>query len=198
MPDVKPPAVAPERSAKATITSPPGAHITNPTNRPANGAVTIRLTTPETIVTMGGAPVEATAVITNPSQEHDSDQYIFEVADLDPTWYELDVRSVLLMRGDSSQITIRFTVPRRGASAGVYMYRLQAKSVENDAVLGYTTGRIAVSSPTTLQMSVAEAPSDPGETAHYTLNLANGPVGGLIVRDRGQGPEQRSAVPRHP
>jgi serine/threonine protein kinase len=189
VPDVRAPAATPPAgNARAAITSPPGGHITNPTNRPSNGAVTIRLTTPETIVTMGGAPVEATAVITNPSQEHDSDQYIFEVADLDPTWYELDVRSVLLMRGDSSQITIRFMVPRRGASAGVYMYRLQAKSVEDDAVLGYTTGRIAVSSPTTLQMSVEQAANDPGETAHYTLNLANGPVGGLIVEIEGKDP----------
>ncbi len=187
---VLPPTVMPAHALPGTASSsgaggalPPAAHITTPPRpgaRAKDDSVTIRLASPEVIMTAGAVPVSNSAVIVNPSQLHESDQYNFELLDLDPTWYEMDVKSVMLWRGDSSQLSLRFTVPRRGTKAGVYAYRLRAQSVSDPNVVGYTTGRLCVSSPSTMQMTL-QPPSQIATVGRYEVLLANGPVGGLIV-----------------
>jgi len=191
-PRVLPPTVLPAHALPGTVSGnslPPAAHITTPRSGPQvkDDSVTIRLASPEVIMTAGAAPVGNSAVIVNPSQAHESDQYNFELIDLDPTWYEMDVKSVMLWRGDSSQLSIRFTVPRRGTKAGIYTYRLRAQSVSDPNVVGYTTGRLCVSSPSTMQMTL-QPPSQIATVGRYEVLLANGPVGGLIVDLAGSEP----------
>src|SRR5579859_5241749 len=108
--------------------------------RVKDDSVTIRLGTPEVLVESGGPPVSMSAVLTNPRQEQDIEQYVFEIADLDPAWYELDVKSVMLWRDDSTQVPIKFKAPRKGAEPGIYMYRVIARSLSDPEIMGFTMG----------------------------------------------------------
>src|SRR4051812_8462875 len=106
----------------------------------ANDNLTLRLDTPEILVEAGGPGVQNVITLSNPSQDDAYTQYAFAVGDLDPAWYKLDPESVLLQRGDSAQVRITFAVPRRGATPGVYIYRVQASASEPPAQ-GATIGR---------------------------------------------------------
>src|SRR5690349_19262096 len=88
--------------------------------------LTLRLSSPELTIESGGPAGEAVVTLANPNQTPPTDQYALEVQDLDPAWYTVAVRSVLLQRGDSAPLRIRFQVPRRAAEEGVYTYRVVA------------------------------------------------------------------------
>ena len=149
--------------------------------------ITIRLDSPEVLIEAGGPPVVTTAEISNPSQTTEQVQYNFELTALDPGWYRLDPKSVLLQRGDSSEVRITFAVPRRGGQLGIFAYRLRARAKHNPRISGITTGRLRVSSPPTLQMAV-DPPSAGGQEARYTVQLVNSPVSTLVVEVTGKDP----------
>jgi hypothetical protein len=155
-------------------------------------SIGIRLTQPTLIIESGGPPVDNLAILTNPTQAEASDQYAFMVDGLDPAWVNLNVKSVLLLRGDSSQVRLRFTVPRRGAAEGEYTYRVTVQSLSKPAVTTSTTGFLRISSPATLQMTLSPATAT-GLTAQYTAHLLSGPSGDLVVDMIGQDPSNALA-----
>lgn len=154
--------------------------------------LTLRLEVPEILVEAGGAAVENVITLSNPSQEDPYVQYTFEVTDLNPAWYKLDLESVLLPRGASQQVRLKFQVPRRGAQPGVFMYRVQAQA-DDPPARGATTGRVRVTSPPTLQMTLDPAAAT-GREARYTVQLVNAPTSDLIVDLQGKDPANTLAI----
>jgi serine/threonine protein kinase len=178
--DTPPPDAAPA-AAPPPVMSVFSASSTPVNLRRTGDSVTVKLGDAMVAAEAGGRPVETTATISNPRQEQNQEQYNFEVEDLDPSWYSLDVKSVVLWQGGTAQVKITFAIPRRSTTPGSYVYRVKATSVKNPAISGHIVGKLLVSSTPALQMSL-EPPRATGETAQYAVNLSNGPVGAVIVQ----------------
>jgi hypothetical protein len=146
--------------------------------------LTLRLDIPEILVEAGGNGVENVITLSNPGQEDPFVQYSFVITDLDPAWFKLDTESVLLQRGDTAQVRIKFAVPRRGSQPGIYIYRVQARSTDPPAQ-GSTTGRVRIAAPPTLQMTLEPATAT-GRAARYNIHLVNAPTSDLIVDLQGK------------
>src|SRR5438477_11565864 len=112
---------------------------------PTSGQVVVSLEPSSVRMLADGDPVQVTATVHNSGET--PNEYKIEIAELDPSWYTLETKGVLVPPGDRVPVSIALH-PRspKGDTIRVakYNFTVQATLSDDPTQFGVTTGTIEI------------------------------------------------------
>ena len=140
--------------------------------------IKVNLTSSEFQANAGGEPVEAAITVQNLGDI--VDRFSLQIDDMDTTWFTLSESGVSLFPGDSSQVKIKFQVPKKeGIKSGAYPFSLRVISGSNPDEYSTVQGSLEVSPLAEFHMDMSPKKLETRNKASYKITLANSGISDL-------------------
>ena len=151
--------------------------------------IKVNLTPSALQVNAGGEPVDVAVAVQNLGEI--VDRFSFHITDLDPAWFTLSEAGVSLFPSDSTQVRIKFQVPKKeGIKSGIYPFNLRVVSDSNPDEYSAVQGNLEVSPLAEFHLDMSPKRIETRKKADYKITLANSGISDLTFNLKAKDTEE--------